>query len=490
MSKPVSKPKKHSKSKIVPVILCGGSGTRLWPLSRKENPKQFLRLMDENTLLQRTAKRAMDVLDIGGEEIVTITLRSLHDETARQLRELSPALTKHVLLEPQARNTAAATALAIHYVRDHFGKDAILWLLPSDHHIGDEDSLRAALECAQQVAEDDYMVTFGIEPTRPETGYGYIKKAKSLNANGAFHVGSFLEKPDQKKAEKFISSGAYLWNSGMHLFCAATGEKHFMQHAPQTFEVVKNAMRESSDPVSPSAMVYGSVKEEQFEHAVIEKADKIAVVPCDPQWTDIGNWESLWEIKDKDEFGNAFSGTVFCHDTRNSMILAENRLVTCVGMDDVIIIETEDSLLVADKSSNASVKTLVQKLQQMNRQETERASGSRHQWGVSRTVLSSTRMRLHEHVISPGQAYKGEIENGSSQWIVAEGGAKVSIEGSNREMRRDDTLIMPQNTAFKISNPHDEDLKIYELQYLKPARKVANKTSQRTPLRRDKKHAA
>lgn len=455
---------------IIPVILCGGSGTRLWPLSRRETPKQFLRLMNDQTLLQQTVKRVLNVFGTDGSRLVTVTLRSMMGETIHQLEEISPALTRHLILEPQARNTAAAVALTIQYVQEMFHEKAKILILPADHYIGNEERLAEAINNAKESAEQGYMMAFGIKPTRPETGYGYIRKGKNIDNYGVCHVDSFLEKPAPEEAKEFVNSGEYLWNSGMHFFRADAGHASYKKFAPHIWEVVRNARRESLDPKRPSAMVYGTVDEQPFEKAIMEKEDKIAVIPCDLQWSDIGCWESLWEVKEKDDNGNAFSGNVFFQDTRNSMILAESRLVTCVGLSDVIIIETDDSLLVADRRSNGSLKALVKKLQEINRVETERLSGARHNWGISRMLFSSPRMRLQEHIIYPGQSWENEIENGSSQWIVAAGNAAVCLENSRREMKPNDTMIMPQGTLFTLINPHSENLKIFELQYPKKSR--------------------
>lgn len=468
--------------KIVPVILCGGSGTRLWPISRKETPKQFLRLMDNDTLLQKTARRALNILNIDGSGVVTITLRSMHEETRRQLEEVSLKLSRHLLLEPQARNTAAAVAFAIHYVHDNFGEDALLWLLPSDHYIGDEAELAVALETAAATAEEGYMVTFGIQPTRPETGYGYIRKAKRLNGSGACQVKAFVEKPSYEKAVRLVKTRNYLWNSGMHVFRARTGRENFCSLAPQTWIVVRNAMMESTRPDRPSLMTYGVVKEEPFEKAILEKADNIAVVPCNLQWSDIGCWESLWEIKEKDQYGNACNGNVLCHDTHNSMILAEDRLITCVGLQDIIVIEAGDSLLIADKKSTDSIKALVQKLQQANRRETESSDTVRYDWGNRRLIVSSSGMRLYEYAIKPGRNYTGKLADRSSQWIVASGEAKITYGKETRDLAKNETLRMPRESSFDITNPGLETLKIYELQNVSQHRPTAAPASRKAPI--------
>lgn len=352
--------------KIIPVILCGGSGTRLWPLSKFGTPKQFLKLLDEYTLLQRTALRTLDVLGISPSEIVTVTLESMRDETIRQYSEISPQLSRHILLEPEARNTAAAVAFATQYVQSKIDPDALLWILPADHYIGDERALKGAVEKARKAAEEGHLVTFGIEPTRPETGYGYIRKAQNLNGSGSYHVDKFFEKPKHSAALEFVRSGEYLWSSGMHLFGAEAAKENFLRFAPATWQTVEDSLRGSLSASQPLRSFYSGIKKEPFETAVLEKSDAVAVVPCDPKWTDVGNWESVWEMKNKDTSGNAMDGNAICHDTKNSMIMAQNRLVTCVGLEDVIVIDTGDSILVADRKKPESLKAMVQNLNAMS----------------------------------------------------------------------------------------------------------------------------
>jgi mannose-1-phosphate guanylyltransferase/mannose-6-phosphate isomerase len=351
--------------KIIPVILCGGSGTRLWPLSRTGTPKQFLKLLDEYTLLQRTVVRTLDILGIDPSEVVTVTLGNMRNETFRQYEEISPFLKRHVLLEPEARNTAAAVAFAAQYVKKEFGEDALLWILPADHYIGDEGALKQAVLKASKAAANGYLVTFGIQPTRPETGYGYIRKSESLNGSGSYHVQQFFEKPKHDVALKFVKSGEYLWSSGMHLCSAKAVEKNFMIFAPETWQTVARSLDGALNSRQPLKHVYKKIKKEPFETAVLEKSDSVAVIPCDPKWTDVGCWESLWEMKTKDRAGNAMDGNAVCHDTKNSMIMAQDRLITCVGLENVIVIDAGDSVLVADKNNTESLKAMVQNLQDM-----------------------------------------------------------------------------------------------------------------------------
>jgi len=284
---------------IVPVILCGGSGTRLWPLSHQNKPKQFLKLINEHSFFQETVLRTLEVTRCKRSDIVVVTLVNFFEETIAHLEKLGPGLTDHVLVEPEGRNTAAAFALAAHYVRECFGEDALMWVLPSDHYIGDHDQLRGALEEARQAAAQGYMVTFGITPTSPETGYGYIAPGKALAGGAGFEVMEFVEKPQRETAEKYVRSGDYLWSSGMHLFSPGTVLDAFFKHDPDTAEKVTSGYCLGGSRKSPLPGIYKTIKKQPFEKSVLEKSDNRAVVRCDLNWADIGTWNSLWRILKK-----------------------------------------------------------------------------------------------------------------------------------------------------------------------------------------------
>ncbi|HNQ92297.1 MAG TPA: mannose-1-phosphate guanylyltransferase [Alphaproteobacteria bacterium] len=273
---------------IIPVILCGGAGTRLWPLSREEAPKQFLDpLATARTLLQDTARRALGITGCPPERLVTVTLATYAGHAHKQLSQISEQATHHIVAEPDARNTAAAIARAILYCEENFGKDTDLWILPSDHKIEDETALNGAYEKALETAEENLIVTFGITPTHPETGYGYIQKGDGYN------VKRFVEKPDQETAQSYIDQGDFLWNSGMFLFNIQTGLDEFETHAPDILNLVRQSQND------PSA--YFQIPKIPFDVAIMEKTQNRAVIPCDPEWTDIGSWENLLREKSNNE---------------------------------------------------------------------------------------------------------------------------------------------------------------------------------------------
>ena len=451
--------------KIIPVVLCGGSGSRLWPLSRIDTPKQFLKLMDNHTLLQKTVLRTMEITGALEKELVVVTLNGMKAETTRQLHEISPNLARHVLGEPQARNTAAAVAYATMYVQQVFGDDVTIWILPSDHYVGNEPALSEALGKAVMAAEDGYMVTFGILPTRPETGYGYMHKGDGLNIPGAHRVHKFIEKPNRETATSFMESGEYLWSSGMHLFKAAIARENYMLHAPVTWNTVKRSLVESLIEFKPSSFVYGTVTEEPFETAVMERAEKVAVIPCDPKWSDIGSWESLWETKDKNDNGNVTHGKVVCEETSDSMILAHDRLVTCVGLKDIIVIETEDSVLVADKKCNGSLKNLVNKLKKDGHKETVSTPSISYNWGQTRTLAETPQHEIRELTIRPGQMNELEAHaDRSGYWIVSAGEALFMIDGNYKRLKPKESIYIPAQSVYRLSNPGTDNLRVFQFQ--------------------------
>jgi len=373
---------------IIPVILCGGSGMRLWPASRENHPKQFLSLTNDFSLLQNTARRALRACGADARAIVCVTHESMRGAVSEHLAEIDNDAPLHILSEPAARNTAAAIAFAARYVSTTFGPDAILWILPADHHIEHEDILQAALQKALTAVHDSRLVTFGITPTRADTGYGYIRLGKGLEAHEGVHaVCHFREKPDTATAQSYLDSGEYLWNSGMFLFNAATVLKEFETHAPGILEIVDAAMEKSI--TDPCPYTYTAVVAQPFDKAVIEKSDAVAVVPCDPGWSDIGSWESLWDLRAKDHNNNVIEGRAAAYNSSGCLIQAKDRLIAVAGLDDIIVIETEDAILIGNKNDSDSMKELVAGLKKLDAPETKhivRPSEPAQPWTMVRKI--------------------------------------------------------------------------------------------------------
>lgn len=452
--------------KIVPIILCGGSGTRLWPKSRAEMPKQFLKLLDDNSLLQATAIRALNVLGCAAENVVTITIADMKAQTEQQLNEINPGLTNHILTEPIARNTAAAVAYATHYVWETFGEDAYAWILLSDHYIGDEVALKTAVESAYGIAEQDYIVTFGIEPTRPETGFGYIKKSTSFESSSVYSVEKFVEKPPLNIAEEYFESGQYLWSSGMHLFKVKKALKCFHNYAKESIRLVETSMSGNHSKHTPSKEIYGQIKSESFETAILEKTQHVAVVPCDIGWSDLGTFNSLWEISEKDPHGNVTSGNVACYKAENCIVQAEDRLVTCVGVKDLTIIETADAILIADKHRSDDLKVLVQGLKDNRPDVVHSHYKIDYRWGSKKIISKSFGCQTFETIVRPSQNQCYHMHGSSSKLCtVISGTALIKIGDEVHKLGPQENFLIESRTPHLIINNGSEDLYMIEVQY-------------------------
>jgi len=356
---------------VIPVILSGGSGTRLWPASREKFPKQFLALMGETTLLQETALRALRTTGAKPENIITVTLGEQSGHVKAQLEAVNAKAAGQILHEPSARNTAAAVAFAASHVYEKHGTDALMLVLPADHHINNEAELARAYALGLDAARNGFLVTFGIKPHRPETGYGYIRQGEKVaDMQGILKAAAFVEKPRLEIAQSYIESGDYLWNSGMFVFAAGKVLEEFSRHSPAILAQVREAMSKGKEPARPDPAAYSAIPSEPFDKAIMERSSDVVVIPCDPSWSDIGSWESLWEIREKDTNNNLVQGKVELSDSTGCVVLSHGkRLVTCAGVSNVVVIDTGDTILVADRSNADSLKKLVSAL---------RAAGNPH----------------------------------------------------------------------------------------------------------------
>lgn len=459
---------------IVPVILCGGSGTRLWPISREKLPKQFLSLTGEGTLLQNTAERALRISGASEDRMMAVTLEALRDEVSAQLEALSPAMARNILGEPSARNTAAAVAYAALYAAQNFGNDAYLWILPSDHHIGDDVALAQAFRTALEAASQDHLVTFGIQPTRPETGYGYIRIGDALNGGAALHARAFVEKPALDVAQSYLESGDYLWNSGMFLFRVGAVLENYRTHASDILDQVEQALAVAVSADRAEAQMYGKVAEQPFDKAIMEKSSRVAVVPCNPAWSDIGGFESLWEIREKDSNGNVLDGFVEAEDSRNCLVLAQDRLVACVGVQDLVVAETGDSILIADRKNGDALRTLVKRLKANKRREVSTPTQEAKSWGLSKTVSIAPDYALRELTIQPGTPLSEQGANLS--WTVLSGEALVQLpNGIVRRVKPTDTILVQAHESCTVSAAEGAPLRLLEVRFT-PAQPEAART--------------
>ena len=450
-------------SKIIPVILCGGSGTRLWPLSRENMPKQFLNLIGDFSLLQDTVLRTQRVSGAKDNEFLFVTLSNTADELQQQLEELGSEFTNNILYEPCARNTAAAVALAARYVSTHFGADSIMWVLPADHHISDENALKQSLQEAVKAAKLDYLTTFGIVPSRPETGYGYIHVTNETVVGKTLKTKEFVEKPDLETAKQYIKNGNYLWNSGMFVFKTGTILENYMRYASDIVHSVYHSI--INNEKNPSKEEYMKVPKIPFDTAIMERSEHVAVLPCDIGWSDIGSFESLWEISDKNPHGNVIEGTAALYNSRNCMVHAGDRFVTCAGIDDIVVIETEDAVLVTNKNNGDSMKVLVDGLKKMKRPEIQEPPRKKQSWGMLKLLSQNSGYKLKEITVNP-EKHIGlqKHEHRSEFWIVVEGEATVNVNNERKRIKTGESVFIPQGAVYSVFNTTNAPLRFVEMQ--------------------------
>ncbi len=446
-----------------PVILAGGSGTRLWPLSRKNFPKQFLRLQGETSLLQQTMQRAVTLPQA---KTLIVSNEAHYFLCQEQLQAFASQIT--YLLEPCARNTAPAIASAAHYISKLAGRDAVMLILPSDHWIADDNAWREAmLVGAQFAAEEHALVTFGIQPASAKTGYGYIEAAQSLSAN-VLAVGSFREKPDVATAEAFIASGNYYWNSGMFICRAGTYLDELQKHAPDIFDHSEQAVARAQhqhDYLRLDAEAFAHCREESIDYAVMEKTDKAAVIPVNMQWSDLGCWTAVAEANQLDENGNALHGKVIVRDSQNCLISSEDTLVTTLGIHDQIIVVTADAVLVADKRYSQQVKEIVKSLGKEHGQLANDHQRVSRPWGYYEILAEGPTFKVKRLMVKPGAKLSLQMhQHRAEHWVVVGGEAEVVNDNQVMHLTANQSTYIPQRTRHRLSNPKSEPLFVIEVQ--------------------------
>jgi len=457
---------------IVPVILAGGAGTRLWPVSRETMPKHLAKLIGEESLLQLTAKRLL--ASAPAERLVTVASTTQDLLIHRQLAEIDPDLTKHRLLEPVGRNTAAAIALAALHVRSIFGPDAVLWVCPSDHLIRDQAALDQAVRDAQSMAAEGDLVTFGITPARPETGYGYIKAGMPIGTESAvLRVDRFVEKPDLATAEAMLKAGGYFWNSGMFLFRADRILEELSAHEPAILEATEQAFDAATSDEDGSMEFplsqYEKIPSAPIDKAVMERATRIAVVPCDPGWTDLGSWHSIWEQLAHDDQGNATYGDVLLNDAENCLVHSNHRLVACAGIKNLAIIETDDALLVTDRARSEPVKQVVASLNAVNRAEAMQHSAAEHDFGRISTLETTDDVQVRRLEIAPGKVIDQPGGTDSNiHWFVVNGTADCRFGDQRVHLETGQSADLHPKTPYSLGNMADERLTIIEVMSAAP----------------------
>jgi mannose-1-phosphate guanylyltransferase/mannose-6-phosphate isomerase len=457
---------------LIPVILAGGAGTRLWPVSRGTRPKHLARLTGEESLLQQAARRAMG--RAAPEHVVTVGAQPEDFLVKRQLGAVAPGLGAHRLLEPTGRNTAAAVALAALYAARRFSPAAAIWVCPSDHAVADPETLYGALDVALPAAAAGHLVTFGIAPTRPETGYGYIKTGAPLSANPrVLEVGRFVEKPERAAAQAMIDEGGHLWNSGMFLFRADRILAELGLHAPQILQGVEHAFAASREAPGGGFEVpedrYAAVPAAPIDKAVMEHASRIAVVPCDPGWSDLGSWQALWEQLPKDSAGNATRGDVLLDGSERCLVHAERRLVACAGVRDLAVIETDDAILVADRNDTDAGRRLVASLRRDGRAEATAHAEEERSWGSFKILREGPGFGVREIVLAPGGRLSLPSErDGARHWIVVAGIARITMNDEILVLQANQSAQLPSGARNSVENAADAPLCIIEVQCGRP----------------------
>jgi len=450
---------------IRPVILSGGVGSRLWPLSRAHYPKQLLPLASEHTMLQETAARVDDPYLFAAPLIVANEDHRFI--VAEQLRLMGQA-PDAILLEPQGRNTAPAVALAaLHAIgRD---PDAVMLVMPSDHVIRDVPAFRAAVALATSAARAGRLVTFGIEPDRPETGYGYIEAGPTLPGTPGVHsVRRFVEKPDLSTAKGYLETGGFHWNAGIFLLSARVYLDELQTHAPAIFDACTRAMAEVTADLSflrPDAAAFAACPADSIDYAVMEKTAAAAVVPVDMGWNDVGSWSALWDIADKDGSGNAIKGDVIAVDSRNSLLRTEGPALAAVGLDDMVVVATADAILVAHKDKVQDVRKVVDTLARSNRNEHISHITVYRPWGSYQTADAGDRFQVKRLVVKPGEKLSLQKHHHRAEhWVVVQGTAKVTRGDETLILHENESTFIPMGAVHRLENPGKIPLYIIEVQ--------------------------
>jgi mannose-1-phosphate guanylyltransferase/mannose-6-phosphate isomerase len=444
---------------IVPVILSGGSGTRLWPVSREAYPKQFLPLVGEDTMLQATWKR---VAQVAGAAPIVVANQEHRFMAAEQLRECN-VTPQALILEPIGRNTAPAIAIAALQAMAN-GDDALLLVLPSDHVVRDEKAFHEAVKQAAAAAQTGKLVTFGIVPTAPETGYGYIKAAAG---QGVRAVERFVEKPNLETAEQYVRSGEYFWNSGMFLFKASRYLAELEALQPAILAASRAALDKASrdsDFIRLDADAFAASPNDSIDYAVMEKTADAAVVPLDAGWNDVGSWSALWEVSDKDASGNACHGDVIAVDCRNSYAYG-SRLIAMVGLDDVVVVETDDAVFVGHKDRVQDVKEIVARIKRDGRSEAAAHRKVYRPWGAYDSIDNGARFQVKRITVKPGATLSLQMHHHRAEhWIVVSGTAEVTRGEEVILLTENQSTYIPLGVTHRLKNPGKLPLELIEVQ--------------------------
>lgn len=448
---------------LIPVLLSGGVGSRLWPVSRELYPKQFLPLIGSNSLLAQTLQRAAAIDNVGSPIVVC------NDEhrflVAEQLR-LSGVKAAAILLEPEGKNTAPAVAVAALRALT-IDADATLLVLPADHVIQQPEVFAAAVVRGLAAAAEGYLVTFGIVPTAPETGYGYIQSGSAWR-EGVNHLKQFVEKPDLATAKNYVASGEYVWNSGMFLMRADAYLTELEAFAPAMLTAARKSLDTAHNDLDFARLdkaAFAACPSDSIDYAVMERTQKGMVIPLACGWSDVGSWSSLWEVEDKNEAGNVLNGDVLVHEVNGSYIRSESRLVAAIGVDDIVVVETSDAVLIANKNRVQDVKHIVATLKKNHRDEATLHKRVYRPWGSYESLVNANRFQVKRIVVNPGQQLSLQMHHHRAEhWIVVSGTATVTCGDKEYLLSEDQSTYIPLGNRHRLANPGVIPLEIIEVQ--------------------------
>jgi len=449
---------------IRPVILCGGAGTRLWPVSRQQFPKQLLPLMGEQSLLQQTAKR------LSGKQFAPAVVVSGEDQRffiKRQL-QLAGAPLDTILLEPAGRNTAPAAALAASWLSSS-GRDEIMLLMPSDHVIGDRDAFIKAVETGLPEAERGAIVTFGAQPTEPNTQYGYIEARTDQSSGGVFPIARFVEKPNAETAAEYLASGRFFWNSGIFLMKASTLLDEMRQFLPSSLEAITKSVAEATTDglfVRPSAAAFGKAESISIDHGIMEKTSRGAVVPVQMDWSDVGAWDAVWKLGPKDSANNVAQGDVVALDTRNSLLRSDgSATLAAIGLDKMAVIAVRDAVFVAPMDRVSEVKDLVEGLKAEERDCVVLPAKVARPWGSYEAIAEGPRFQVKHIIVDPGETLSLQMHyHRAEHWVVVRGSAEVTVGETVSILQENESTYIPAGTKHRLSNPGKVPLELVEVQ--------------------------
>jgi len=449
--------------RLVPTIICGGAGSRLWPVSRDQHPKPFIRLADGQSLLQKAFLRAALP---GVVEVLTVTNRELYFKTRDEYREVDRTGTPLAfILEPFGRGTAGAIASAALRTAATHGDDAVLLVLPADHLVEDEAAFVAAVESAGRLAQDGRVVTFGIRPTLPETGYGYIE------ASGT-DVVRFIEKPPLEKAKEYVASGRFLWNSGMFCFAAGTIIEEMSVHCPEILAAVRECMARSANMPAPGAAAleldadaFAKVPDNSIDYAVMEKSRRASVVPCDIGWSDIGSWSAIAELTAADPNSNRIEGNAYLHDVTGCYVRASERVIAAVGVENLVIVDTRDALLVAQKGRAQEVKQIYAQLKAEGHEASKTHPLVHRPWGTYEVLEEGPGFKIKRIEVKPASSLSLQMHHHRSEhWIVVQGVAKVVNGERELMLNANESTFIPAGNKHRLENPTPDPVVIIEVQ--------------------------